>query len=368
LITLLKRSDMTGCPSKELVGKKIKMVFGEEKALILDKNDFGDLSKVGLSAIGQSKKREIIDEVKVKTTIYNGEDDFKAGDLEVIEVSMTIGAPEKVKVDGDKKKIKVEKQVKMEPFTSNLNNLSSFIVQVPSRSLKLEAEKKEKVPHLPPLPEESDLFQPSTVFTKGTQDIARELLLCLQNVDEGLVIELHHLAAELNVDVKKIFLVTNVLEAVGMVSRISINKIRWEGEGAKDQSLVQLHQLAIDENVLGQIQAAELEVDGGSVSQEGPVREDDKVKVTTGVVVQRVLMAFLAMPIVPPTMTTQTMAKVISSMGNAKCPQARLFELTNVLVGIGLLQKVQIGGRKSRGKSTIAYQYVGPRVEQVFMD
>ena len=131
---------------------------------------------------------------------------------------------------------------------------------------------------------------------------------------------------------------------------------------------MQLHQLAIDENVLGQIQAAELEVDGGSVSQEGPVREDDKVKVTTGVVVQRVLMAFLAMPIVPPTMTTQTMVKVISSMGKAKCPQARLFELTNVLVGIGLLQKVQIGGRKSRGKSTLAYQYVGPRVEQVFMD
>ena len=233
---------------------------------------------------------------------------------------------------------------------------------MPSQSLKLKAKTKGKVSHLPPLPEESDLFQPSTGFSKGTQVIARELLLCLQNVDEGLVIELHHLAAELNVDVKKIFLVTNVLEAVGMVSRISINKIRWEGEGAKDQSLVQLHQLAIDENVLGHLQAVELEADKGSV------REDDKVKVTTGVVVQRVLMAFLAMPIIPPTMTTQTMARVISSMGNAKCPHARLFELTNILVGIGLLQKVQIGGRKSRGKSTIAYQYVGPKVEKVFMD
>ena len=360
---------MTGCPGKELFGKKVKLEVGDDGALILDLNDFRDLSKVGPSAIGQSKKREeIIDKVKVKTTIYNGEDDFEAVDLKATGVLKTIGDPEKAQADGHKRKIQVEKQVKMEAFTANLNILSSFIVQVPSQSLKLEAEKKEKVSHLPPLPEESDLFQPSTVFSKGTQDIARELLLCLQNVDEGLVIELHHLAAELNVDVKKIFLVTNVLEAVGMVSRISINKIRWEGERAKDQSLVQLHQLAIDENVLGQIQAAELEVDGGSVSQEGPVREDDKVKVTTGVVVQRVLMAFLAMPIIPPTMTTQTMAKVISSMGNAKCPQARLFELTNVLVGIGLLQKVQIGGRKSRGKSTIAYQYVGPRVEQVFMD
>ena len=360
---------MTGCPGKELFGKKLKLEVGHDGALILDLNDFRDLSKVGSSAIGQSKKREeMIDEVKFKTNSYNGEDDFEAGDLKVTGFRKTIRAPEKAKVDGDNKEIEEEKHVKMEPFIPNLNNLSSFIVQVPSQSSKLKAEKKEKVSHLPPLPEESDLFQPSTGVTKGIQVIARELLLCLQNVDEGLVIELHHLAAELNVDVKKIFLVTNVLEAVGMVSRISINKIRWEGEGAKDQSLVQLHQLAIDENVLGQIHAAELEEDGGSVPQEGPVREDDKVKVTTGVVVQRVLMAFLAMPIIPPTMTTQTIAKVISRMGNAKCPQARLFELTNVLVGIGLLQKVQIGGRKSRCKSAIAYQYVGPRVEQVFMD
>merc|ERR1719494_1446266 len=98
-----------------------------------------------------------------------------------------------------RKKVKVEKQVKMEPVTPNLINLSSFNVQVPGQSLKLKAKTKGKVSHLPPLPEESDLFQPSTGVTKGTLVIARELLLCLQNVDEGLVIELHHLASELNV-------------------------------------------------------------------------------------------------------------------------------------------------------------------------
>ena len=141
---------MTGCPGKELIGKKIKVAFGEEKASILDKNDFGDLSKVSLSAIGQSKKRELIDEVKVKTTTYNGEDDFKAGDLKVTEVSKTIGAPEKVKDDGDKKKVEVEKQVKMEPFTPNLNNLSSFIVQVPSQSL--EARRREEGKSFSPSP------------------------------------------------------------------------------------------------------------------------------------------------------------------------------------------------------------------------
>ena len=111
--------------------RKVEVVLGEEEVLILDMNDFGDLSKVNSSAIGQSKKREeIIDKVKVKTTIYNGEDDFEAVDLKATGVLKTIGDPEKAQADGHKRKIQVEKQVKMEAFTPNLNNLSSFIGQV----------------------------------------------------------------------------------------------------------------------------------------------------------------------------------------------------------------------------------------------
>ena len=90
---------MTGWPGKELAWRKVEVVLGEEEVLILDMNDFGDLSKVNSSAIGQSKKREeIIDKVKVKTTIYNGEDDFEAGDLKATGATKTIGAPEKPKL------------------------------------------------------------------------------------------------------------------------------------------------------------------------------------------------------------------------------------------------------------------------------
>ena len=122
---------MTGCPGKELLGKKVKLEVGEEETLILDLDNFRNLSKVGSSANGQPKNRkEIIDEVKVRTTTYNGEDDFAAGDLKATKALKTIGAPEKANVDGDKKKTKVEKQVKMEPFIPSLNNLSSFIIQV----------------------------------------------------------------------------------------------------------------------------------------------------------------------------------------------------------------------------------------------
>ena len=145
------RSDMTGCPGKELFGKKVKLEVGDDGALILDLNDFRDLSNVGPSAIGQSKKRkEISDEVKFKTKRDNGEDDFEAVDLKATGVLKTIGDPEKAQADGHKRKIQVEKQVKMEAFTPNLNNLSSFIVQVPGQSLKLKAKTKGKVSHLPP--------------------------------------------------------------------------------------------------------------------------------------------------------------------------------------------------------------------------
>ena len=134
---------MTGCPGKGLIGKKVKLEVGNDGALILDLNDFRDLSKAGSSVIGHSKKREeMIDEVKFKTNSYNGEDDFEAGDLKVTGFRKTIRAPEKAKVDGDNKEIEEEKHVKMEPFIPNLNNLSSFIVQVPSQSSKLKAKTK----------------------------------------------------------------------------------------------------------------------------------------------------------------------------------------------------------------------------------
>ena len=63
---------MTGCPGKELFGKKVKLEVGEEEALILDLSNYRDLSKVGSSANGQSKKRkDIIDEVQFnRTSVY----------------------------------------------------------------------------------------------------------------------------------------------------------------------------------------------------------------------------------------------------------------------------------------------------------
>jgi len=261
------------------------------------------------------------------------------------------------KEDGD---MGVSGKVKLEPFLPNFSSLSKFSIRVPKQHVKQEAGAKYKVSHLPPLPEESSLFLPPSRTLIGIQEIARQLLICLEPVDIGVTLDLHHLAAELNVDVKRIFLISNVLEAVGMLSRISISKVVWKGKEAIYQSLVQLHKLAVQENILQQIQAVDLKalVDRG-------VTEENKVKVTTGVITQRLLMAFLAVPSMS-TMSTNTMGKVISSMGNVKCDQSRLSDLANVLIGIGLLQKVEVVDKKlPRPKKISAFQYVGPVVEEV---
>ena len=158
------------------------------------------------------------------------------------------------------------------------------------------------------------------------------------------------------------------MEAVGMVSRISINKVIWKGKAAMYQSLVQLHQLAVKENILQQIQAVELKAQGGDLLEEALVEEErgeDKEKITTGVIIQRLLMAFLAVPHMN-TMSVNTMGKVVASMGNVRCPKNRLHDLANVLVGIGLLQKMEVVEERLRKPNKVTvFQYVGPVVEEV---
>ena len=260
------------------------------------------------------------------------------------------------------------KHVKPEPFVPNFSSFSNFTIRAPKTHVKKEAGATERVSHLPPLPEESSLFLPPSQTVRGTQASARHLVFCLEQIDIGATLDLHHLATELNIDLKKIFLVSNVLEAVGMVSRISMNKAIWKGMAAMYQSLVQLHQLAVKENILQQIQAVELKAQGGDLLEEAFVeeeREKDKEKVTTGVIIQRLLMAFLAVPHMN-TMSVNTMGKVVASMGNVRCPKNRLHDLANVLVGIGLLQKLEVVEERLRKPNKVTvFQYVGPVVEEV---
>ena len=318
-----------------IVGKKIDVQDFEKRSL-------------GHEAKSARGRRELVTNMMKEKEVTKGEDVFRTA-----------------KEDGD---MGVSGKVKLEPFLPNFSSLSNFSIRVPKQHVQDELGSKGKAHNLPPLPEESSLFLPPSRTLTGIQEIARQLLLCLEPVDTGVTLDLHHLAAELNVDVKRIFLVSNVMEAVGMLSRISISKVIWKGKEAMYQSLVQLHRLAVQENILQQIHAADLKAQSDLLNKAlvgGGVSEEDKVKVTTGVITQRLLMAFLAVPSMS-IMSTNMMGKVISSMGNVRCPQSRLPDLANVLIGIGLLQKVEVVEQGlSKPRKSTAFQYAGPVVEEV---
>ena len=64
-------------------------------------------------------------------------------------------------------------------------------------------------------------------------------------------------------------MISNVMEAVRVLSRISINKVIWKEKNAMLQSLVQLHQLAVEENILQQIQDVVLKSKRGRIDGKG---------------------------------------------------------------------------------------------------
>ena len=315
---------------------------GNEKKVLNKKGldlEAKSVQKIGKTPAGMSKGKRVNKVKSVSRAAHK-------------EVAMETG--KEVKLKG--------KEVKLEPFLPNFSSMSNFTIRAPKKHVKKEAGATEKISHLPPLPEEESLFLPPNRTLRGTQETARQLVICLEQIETGVTLDLHHLANELSVDTKKVFFVSNVLEALGMVSRISINKVIWKGKAPMYQSLVQLHHLAVEENILQQVQAVHLKAQGGDLLEEALVeeglREDGKEKVTTGVIIQRLLMAFLVVPHMN-IMSANTMGRVIASMGNVMCPQNRLYNLANVLVGIGLLQRLD--GPK---KATV-FQYVGPVVEEV---
>ena len=92
-----------------------------------------------------------------------------------------------------------ENHLKPDSFLPNLDFrcFSNFTVWVPKQHQK----QKEQVSHLPPLPEESALFHPRRQSLTGTQETARQLVICLEPVDVGANLDPYDLAADLDVNI-----------------------------------------------------------------------------------------------------------------------------------------------------------------------
>ena len=217
--------------------------------------------------------------------------------------------------------------------------------------------KLERLPKLPPLPAESELFKPPAT-KRPTEDICVALLGRLGNLDVGTLIDLHVVAAELEVDVKRLSVICSVLEAVRIVAKQGGGSVySWRGREALAPSLAQLRRLADREGLLDRLHSSIQEQVGhwgrGSadcsvqlVQQEAPAPTPGE-KLTTGLLTQRLLMVFLVAPD-PRTLTVGVAAWTIQGPDGARgVTRTRLSVIGQVLAGAGTPTSPGSGPRRS---------------------
>merc|ERR1719228_1534860 len=106
---------------------------------------------------------------------------------------------------------------------------------------------------LPPLPDEADLFVPP-LTNKKFEQWCTEALQVLDTLEEGQSLTLKWMALHLEgCDERKLLLICEVLEALGLLRRTSSE---WLGRKGLDRQLVLLHQEAQDEDLLQQLRTS----------------------------------------------------------------------------------------------------------------
>ena len=285
---------------------------------------------------------------------------------------------------------------KSKPFTTSLVNSSHAakykIVPAGPRTETTRkeqnmaiTEKKLKLPVLPPLPDEQDLFTPPKA-RRSLEEETASLVAWLDTVDVDTTLALHTVVDVLQLEAKHVFLICNVLEGLRMMVKVGSSSYTWLGRTSLDQTLVMLHQMAEEEKVgemlltrscqlqplnVEQLQKALVQKEGERSLQTRIEQEQDQEmeiqvqqqgeKMTTGVLTQRLVMAFLVAPL-PSTLTVRLVSKVVQGqMETSSAFRTRVTSICQILTGLELIRKVSLESEEERLK-TVAFQWIGPRV------
>jgi len=231
-----------------------------------------------------------------------------------------------------------------------------------TKNLKTESGIGSKAPakghlHLPPLPEEADLFVPQ-MKNKNMEQCCVELLLLLEDLEVGQSFSVQQLSLLLDgCDERRLLLICEVLEALAMVRKTG-SDLEWVGREMVDEQLVRLHKEALEQGLLQQMRIGFV---GGMEDDAAKI----KMKLSTLQLAQKLVMIFLVVP-EPRTLQLGLACKIIYA--GSKQPvvaQAWLAEIATVLVSLGLLRKVYLVDKTNPKLKTSAYQFVGTTVEVV---
>jgi len=175
---------------------------------------------------------------------------------------------------------------------------------------------------------------------------------------------IRQLATELKVDIKRIYTILNVLEAVMVVQRKGKDVYQWNGTQNLTVPLIKLAQLAHRENMN---QLMLVEAINGHVYPDTSVSTKKKCQMSISILTQKLLMIFLVLP-QPKMLALSVAVSILYGNGTAAkskqgCSQ-KLGDICKVLQVIGLIQKVEISNLDT-SIPIKAFKYIGVDIEVV---
>ena len=215
---------------------------------------------------------------------------------------------------------------------------------------------------LPPLPQEEELFCPPINGRRGKKcfQVLGDNLLATLPRDTEVTVKLDVTAKNLQIDIKRLYTVVKVLEAVRMMERVGMNTYKWLGWDNMMSSLVWLRQMGDKQGMERQLKMAKK----NQLPLPGPgqtARMEQETKLNCVMLTQKLLMLFLILPeprtISLPVASLVIFGPVLSQAKRYSCLQ-RLVDISQVLQSVGLVKRVLVGSKKS-----LIFQYIWESVK-----
>eukprot|EP00092_Neocalanus_flemingeri_P032008 GFUD01034789.1.p1 GENE.GFUD01034789.1~~GFUD01034789.1.p1 ORF type:complete len:246 (-),score=88.92 GFUD01034789.1:38-775(-) len=219
---------------------------------------------------------------------------------------------------------------------------------------------------LPPLPQEMELFtSPSDLGNRKEKcfQLVGERLLATLPRDTKVTVKLDMMATNLQTDIKRLYTVVNVLEAIRMMERLGMNTYQWQGWDNMMPSLVWLRQMADKQDMVGLLEIAKKQAELAEIDEKDNTEELDEMKLNCVMMTQKLLMLFLILPeprIISLSVASCVIFGPLLTKGRRSSCLQKLMDISQVLQSVGLVKRVMVGSKK-----TLAFQYVWETVKLI---
>jgi len=322
----------------------------EDKMGHTDKKNHGKSSKALGSSANNNESLRIVNRGPVLKKSMGSKTTRVAFDEETASIILTEG---KLELEGQNELERTHK-------TSWIEAMKAQTVKAPTAVARTDGTVRVKgrsgglVDFLPPMPDEADLFVPP-MTNKKFEQWCFEALELLNTLEEGQSLNLKWMALHLEgCDERKLLLICEVLEALGLLRRTNSDILEWLGRKRLDRQLVLLHEEAQEEDLLQQLRTS----CEGKVAVGEEKKKLAKLNINNLHLARKLAMLFLVIP-EPHTLTLEVALRVIyAGFKQPVLANTSLAEIAAVLVALGLLRKVFLVDPNNPKMRAAAFQFV----------